>query len=152
MQGRNLLGNWSLLLFLSTDTKLCCPSPNYFIPLQETERLQLTNFGSPISSLTRKQFITPLPVITKKLTNLAASHFQTCICWKVSWEVCFLAEEVFCEVSICMILQKKKSMSQQDAYSLNNLLGWKFLKFKRFEQCDHVDFLNECSFWYHFSS
>ena len=43
-------------------------------------------------------------------------------------------------------------MSQQDAYSLNNLLGWNFLKFKRFEQCDHVDFLNECSFWYHFSS
>ena len=108
MQGRNLLGNWSLLLFLSTDTKLCCPSPNYFIPLQETERLQLTNFGSPISSLTRKQLITPLPVITKKLTNLAASHFQTCICWKVSWEVCFLAEEVFCEVSICMILQETK--------------------------------------------
>ena len=108
MQGRNLLGNWSLLLFLSTDTKLCCPSPNYFIPLQETERLQLTNFGSPISSLTRKQLITPLPVITKNLTNLAASHFQTCICWKVSWEVCFLAEEVFCEVSICMILQETK--------------------------------------------
>ena len=53
-----------------------------------------------------------------------------------------------------MILQETKVyVTTRKMYTLLTTFWDKiFLKFKRFEQCDHVDFLNECSFWYHFSS